>query len=58
MIYYLLSILVFFVFVAALIGMVLFICVLIDALTIWWQDKKDEAAATGRRWPGQWKEWS
>lgn len=36
MIYHLLGILVFFAFVAAVIGFILFACVLIDALAIWW----------------------
>jgi Na+/serine symporter len=39
-IYHLLGILVFFMFVAALIGCVLFTCVLIDALTIWWGERR------------------
>jgi Na+/serine symporter len=40
MILYALSVLVFFIFVAALIGCILFMCVLIDALTIWWGERR------------------
>lgn len=36
---YALGVFVFFLFVAALIGCILFVCVLIDALTIWWNER-------------------
>lgn len=39
MIYHILSILVFFVFVAALVAAILFTCVLIDAVGIWWSER-------------------
>lgn len=62
MIYYVLSIFVFLMFVAALIGFILFLCVLIDIFTIWWDDRRIRsgqvselcACGCGRKVPRGW----
>lgn len=42
MIFYALSVLVFFIFIAALLGCLFFTCVLIDAFTIWWCERRGQ----------------